>query len=87
MIGHDHVRTVHFVERPHDLQHVHVAVVEIDLLKVIAPSTNISKVNVENLFAFPKVANYVMDLFVRILQHFGDRPQAQIEAVIGAVLN
>ena len=55
MVGHQHVRIICLMKNFHDLIHVDVAFVGPGFAKVVQPTTDISEVNVEDLFSFGEV--------------------------------
>lgn len=66
---------------------VDIAFIRVYLDEVVAVTTNIAEVDVEDLVTRTEIPDDVKDLLARVLQHLRDRPLAEIEYVIGAFLN
>ena len=45
---------------------------------------DVAEVDVEDLARLAELTDHVVDLFARIVQHFGDRALAEVESVVGA---
>ena len=62
VVGHHHVRIADLLQRPHHVEHVHVAFVREHLLEVVATAADVAEVDVEDLPARPEVADHVVNL-------------------------
>ena len=87
MIGHQHVLVADFLVCLNSLHHVHVALIGVDLDKVVTVAADVAEVDVEDLVALAKVTDNVVYLLARIGKHFGDSALAKVEAVVGTFLN
>jgi hypothetical protein len=87
VVGHHHALVADFLQGPHDRDHVHVAFVGEDFLEVVAAATDVADVDVEDLLPRAEVADDVVDLGRRLLQHLGGRAQAQVQPVVRALLD
>ena len=84
VIGHDHILVIDFVQSSHNLQHVHVAFVRIDLLKIAPFTANVAEMDVENFLTFSQITNHIVNLTIRVLQHLCHAAQTEIQSVVWA---
>src|SRR5262245_39520673 len=87
MIGHHHVRIPDFLVDHHGLDKVDVAFVRIDLLKTVALPANVPEMDVEDLLARTEVTNHIEDFLARILAHYRDGSLAEVQSMVGTLLD
>src|ERR1019366_4617116 len=87
MIGHQHVGIANLLVHLDRLHKVDIALIRKHLDKVVPAPANIAEMDVEYLFARAKVANHIKYLDARILQVLRDGSLAEVQAVVGALLN
>ena len=86
MIGHDHVLVPHFLVGAHRLQHVDVALVGEYLHEVVQPPLDVPEVDVEDLLPGAEIADDVVDLLRGVLQAFRHAALAEVQPVVGTVV-
>jgi len=87
VVGHQHVLVVDLVERPHDLEHVHVPLVGVHFQEVVPSSPDVAEVDVEDLLSDSEIADDVVDLRPWVIEHLCGGAEAEIETVIRALLD
>ena len=65
VVRHDHVFVIDFVKRASNRKHVHLSLVEIDLLKIASFPAYVAKMNVENFLSLAQVTDDVVDFAIR----------------------
>ncbi len=87
VVRHDHVLVADLFVDLHRFDEVDVAFIGEGFDEVIAVAADVAEVDVEDLVARAEVTDDVEDLFSGIGEHFGDRALAEVEAVVGALLD
>src|SRR5579863_597024 len=88
MVRHQHSAIANIPIDPDRLDHIHRTFVREDLEHhVVAASTHIAEMNQEYLFALTKPADHVVNLMSRVLQILRNRPLAEGETVVRALLD
>ena len=87
MVGHQHVLVANLLVDLDALEHVDAAFVGEHLHEVEFVSSDVSEVDVEDLFATAEVTDDVEDFFARIVEHLGHRALAEVETVIRALVH
>src|SRR5947207_215166 len=82
MVRHQQVRIAHFLVDLNRLDKIDVALVRIDLHKIVTMSADVSEVNIENLLPRAEVADHIIDLLAGIGQHFRDATLAEVQAIV-----
>src|SRR5262249_22986478 len=78
VVGHEHAFIVNLAQGSCHLDHVHVPLVWKDLSKIVSAAADVPEVYVEDLLLCAKVADDVVDLACRILEHLGHSAQAEV---------
>src|ERR1039457_1287977 len=84
VIRHDHAVVTNLFVDAHGLDHIHVAFVGKGFTEIEEAALDISEVNVEHLVPLAEVADDVKNFHARLLQHLGDGPLAEVQAMVGA---
>ncbi len=87
VVGHHHAVVADFLVDAHRLQHVDAAVVDEGLTEVQESAVDVAEVHAEDLLARAEVADDVEDLLARLLELLGDRALAEIQTVVGILLD
>src|SRR5690348_1956358 len=84
VVGHQHAVISHLFVGTNSADKIYVAVVGKGLLKVEKAALDIAEVHVKNFIAGAEIADYVINLFIGVLEALTNRPLAKIKSVIGA---
>ena len=84
MVGHQHSIVPDLLVGADHLDEIDVPAIRECLLKVQKATLDVAKVDVEDLLLATQIADHLVDLLVGILEHFGYRSLAEIEAVVRA---
>src|ERR1700730_9608250 len=87
VIGHKHVRIVDFLVDPDGFHEIDVALVWVNLQKIVAVAANVPEMNVEYFLSRSEVTDDVKDFLPGVCQHLRNRSLAEVEAVEFAFLD
>ena len=87
MVGHQHVFVAYIAIHGEGFEHVDIAFIREHLGEVQEPALDIAEVDVEYLVSLTEVADYVVDLFSGIFEHFRYGALAEVEAVVRAFVH
>ncbi len=84
VVGHQHTVISHLFVGANSADEIYVAVIGEGLLEVEKAALDIAEVHVKNFIAGAEITDYVMNLFIGVLEALTNCPLAKIESVIGA---